>query len=619
MLLRKLSGPVQSDVMADGRVSALFKIPTHRPASLGANVSIDQGQLLNAFRQILAGKKPKPLKDNNDVVIDATITFSEIGTATIKIGTAHFTYRFAGLLSPTPAKRLKLLNGYLKDFTVSTSVAAALRTTVRKTKFSEDDFISVVSDLQYSHENWIENLRSTARSRDLNSGDFLPADLGYWDNLIAPRDASDSLTAYLAHERLRELNSLLDGNIARALHATSLSFCAPSLVPVEKLKELPKADLLKALENLATLPDHFALIGFFEICAALRLDERVEALGTRLLNALFNMESLKSQCAFFAAVFAMTLARLAEHTTLRNKPPYWRRITAAANASLVLRACGSNNAESVFKFVMQNYGKTFLLSVLLETDREPRWRPDWVTSNHFIADTVGRAEQALQSIPRTKRPKDWSERLAVARKWVSERHLDFFSTVPSIGESARREAPTKKEVRFLKPQYEAFASNPTVSGLLACGLGIFTVGVTLDVVRACRTLIERFQKNDVKWTDENVQYAIQVLSFVATLSRDTKLADLIADYCVGKVRDNQDDDATLEIVARLIECASADIDRSQACQSLASRLEAVAFLAPVKALPDFCDTILRLQALDSGLAPQLGRALSSSRLGVNAA
>lgn len=508
---------------------------------------------------------------------------------------------------------------YLKDFTVSTRHAAALRATVRKTKFSEDDFLSVVSDLQFSHENFVQNLRSIAKSRDLNSGDLLPADLDYWDNLVGPLDASDSLPAFLANERQRELNSLLAGHIARALHATSLSFCAPSLVPIENFRKLPKDDLLKALESLTTLPDHFGLTGFFEICAALELDERVEALGTKLLDALFEMESLESRCTFYSAVFAMTLARLAEHTTLRNKPAFWRRITAAANASLVLRACGSDNAQGVFKFVMRNYGKTFLLSVLLETDREPRWRPDWVTSNHLIADALGRAEHAIKKIPEAKRPKAWTERLAAARKWVSERHLDFFSVIPAIGESARRKPPTNKEISLFKPVFDAFVSDPTINGLLGCGGGIFTIGATPDLVRACRTLIERFQKNDVKWTDENVQYAIQVLSFVAVLSRDTKLADLIADYCVGKVRDNQDDDATLEIVARLIECASADTNRAQASQSLARRLEGVAFLAPVKALPDLCDTILRLQALDTGLAPQLSRALSASRLGANVA
>jgi hypothetical protein len=331
------------------------------------------------------------------------------------------------------------------------------------------------------------------------------------------------------------------------------------------------------------------------------------------------MESLESRCTFYSAVFAMTLARLAEHTTLRTRPAFWRRITAAASASLVLRACGSDNAEAVFKFVMRNYGKTFLLSVLLETDREPRWRPDWVTSNHLIADAVGRAEQAVNKIPEAKRPKAWTERLAVARKWLTERNLDYFSVIPAIGESARRKPPTTKEISLVKPVYAPFISDPTVDGLLACGGGIFRVGVIPDLVRACRTLIERFQKDDVKWTDENVQYAIQVLSFVAVLSRDTKLADLIADYCVGKVRDNQDDDATLEIVARLIECASADTNRAQASQSLARRLEGVAFLAPAKALPDLCDTLLRLQALDAGLAPQLSRALSASRLGAKAA
>src|SRR5262245_59387987 len=53
--LRKLSNPPQSDVMSDGSITGRYNIPTHRPAHLGAKISLDQAPLLAAFRTLLSG------------------------------------------------------------------------------------------------------------------------------------------------------------------------------------------------------------------------------------------------------------------------------------------------------------------------------------------------------------------------------------------------------------------------------------------------------------------------------------------------------------------------------------------------------------------------------------
>jgi hypothetical protein len=616
--LRRLSNLVQSDVMADGRVSEQFKIPTHRPASLGPHITLNQKQLLAQFRDVLAGKRPRALANDNGAKIDATIDIQENGTANVRIDGTVFGFAFAGLLSPTAAERLKYLDSYLNSYTLAVEIAGALREKVSLEPFSDEDFLSTVETLHTAQESFVQNTRATVAVRELTTADLFPANIRYWDNLVAPWQTSGSLVEFIGDERLKELPILLSGNVKRALQAISLSFCAPALVPIEEVKSIPKEELLQALDRLASLPDHFGLTGAFEICASLDLDKAVEVVGIKLLDALLDMDRLEGRCTFYGAIFSMAAAHLAEHSALSKKPAFWRRITAAAHASLVLRACGSEDAESVFRWAMQNFGKTFLLSVLLEMNEEPRWKPDWLTAKHLVADAAGRVEHAVNKIPEAQRPKAWSDRVATAREWVSTRQLGLFSTLPAIGESARKSMISTDQTLLFEAKYREFADNPSVDSLLACGSGLFTVGVTDDIVRACHGLIERLQKDGARWTDENVQFAVQVLAFVAVQSRDTKLADLVADFCVGKIRDLPDDGSTLEIVCRLVECASADTTREQAINALARRLEAVAFLAPIQSLIDLSDTILRLQALDPRLAPELGKAMAATRLGQSA-
>lgn len=86
-----------------------------------------------------------------------------------------------------------------------------------------------------------------------------------------------------------------------------------------------------------------------------------------------------------------------------------------------------------------------------------------------------------------------------------------------------------------------------------------------------------------------------------------------------KVRELPVDGSTLDIVCRLVECASANFDRDQAMVALAGRLENVAFLAPPQALNDLHNSLRHLQLLDNRLSSNLGRAVAAARLGRRAA
>jgi hypothetical protein len=102
-------------------------------------------------------------------------------------------------------------------------------------------------------------------------------------------------------------------------------------------------------------------------------------------------------------------------------------------------------------------------------------------------------------------------------------------------------------------------------------------------------------------------------------TRDAGLADSLAEFCVEKSRELADEDSNVEIVCRLIECASAFSDHAKAMDVLAQRLGRVAFLAPASSLVDLHDSLRHLQILDDELFERLGRAIAASRMGRKAA
>lgn len=611
---------VKSDVMSDGQIPKKFAIPTHRPATLGPNIKLPQDQMLAAFRDVLAGNRPKPLKDNDGKTIKATMTIESNGTAKIKVDSAIFAFTYAGLLSSDPKQRLEYLEIYLREHTLAGIHANALRAKVAQSTFSDEDFLSVVETLLTAQESFVQTVKGAVAARELTNSDLLPNDDRHWENLVAPSGDSRMLETFLNAECEAERARLLAADPIRAFRAISLSFCAPALVPIDKFKALPKPSLLEILQIAASLPDHLAQVGAFEICAsAFEQDAELEAAGLKLLDRLLEMETLRIRCLSYAGAFVMTSARLAQHSALSQKPAFWRRVTTSAHSSLILRACGFGNADDLYEWAMEHSGKAFLFSVLLEMDREPRWKADWLTGRHLVADAFGRVEAAINKIPEEARPKAWLERLAKGREWITENGVELFAVLPAIGESAPRKMPSDDELYVFRPAYDSFVAEPNATNLLRAAVGFYTVGVTEKALQACHSIVTRLRKDGTRWDDDDTQYVLQVLAFVAIQTKNAGLAESVADFCVEKVRELPVDGSTLDIVCRLVECAGANSDRDQAMEALARRLESLAFLAPPQALNDLHDSLRHLQLLDSRLSSSLGKAVAAARLGRKAA
>jgi hypothetical protein len=604
--------------MADGSVARTYGIHTHRPSNLG-DYSISQDKLLTAFRRVLARKKVLALVDDNGKSVKTTISFAENGTAHVTLGEVIFAFPHAGLLSSTGTERIAYLEQYLKELTVATNYAKQLRLTVKKGNISDDDFLSIIETLSTAQQSFIHVVRAKIRANDLTNSDLLPEDDKHWNNLIAPWNGSETLERFIVNECERERSARMRENPVQAFYTGSLSYCAPRLVPIDAFRLIDPDVTLQALQRASSLPDHFSTVGAFEICADLSSDGRFAALGTELLNGLLgNMEQLNSRCTFFAAAFALAQARIAQHQILRRNPPFWRRIVASAHASLVVRACGFENADEVFQWAMENSGKAFLFSVLLESADEPRWKPEWISSNYLIADAFGRIEAAINKIPEDKRPDAWRPITDKANDWIAQRRLEIACRFPAIGESARQKAPTMAETHAGRPVFEAFCREPSIDTLLMCGLAAYVAGVPSEILAPCSDLFARLQGEARRLDEEHTESALEILAFVALLSKDAKLADSVAAFCVEKSRESSGDNSALKIVARLIECAGANPNREDAMEVLARRLETVAYLAPSPASSDLYDSLRHLQNLDDNLANNLGRALAISRLGRDA-
>ena len=292
--------------------------------------------------------------------------------------------------------------------------------------------------LKSSPESFTERLADKLRRQEgenrIAPVDVLPDDDRYWNHLLPPVVGSAMLADYIGKELHAAWQAGLEADSVRALHALATTFAAPELVPRSLLQGVNADAAVAAIEAVSKVEDPFSLVGAFEICADRATeDQRFVALGDRLLDNLFgDMQRLMGACALFGAIFIIATAHFATHKTLQRGPVFWRRLAAAAHASLVVRVCGGNgiDPEGMISWATRLFGDAYFLAVVSDFAVEPQWRPEWILPKILVADLFGRAVGAWRQLPQEAAPPSWKERIEKAYAWIVAEQIGAFAQYP---------------------------------------------------------------------------------------------------------------------------------------------------------------------------------------------
>jgi hypothetical protein len=627
-LLEKLSQRLRSDVLADGSIISTCGLTAKRPAHLTDDIVVIRDELFAAFRDAPDAPVAYQLHHPDGAPVDAAISVNEDGSGTVEIADRRMRFSWVTLLSSDVDRRLARLDEFLHRYPLSDDDASSLRALVARADYSDDDFLAAATMLESSPEFFTERLVDKLRRQEGENRivpvDVLPDDDRYWNHLVTPSDKSATLADYIGKELHAAWRAGLETDPVRALHAFAITFAAPELVPRSLLQGLSADAAAAAIEAVSKLKDPFSLAGAFEICAD-RADEdqRFVALGDRLLDHLFgDMPRLTGACAFFGAIFVITTAHFATHETLQRRPVFWRRLAAAAHASLVVRICGGKGIDpnQMISWAMRLFGDAYFLSVVSDFVFEPQWRPEWILPKILVADVFGRVVPTWHRLPQDAAPPSWKEQIERVYAWVLQEKIGAFAQYPSVLQGTRRaHRPPLAEFQVIPQVADAFrdlANDPSVNALLSISPFIeafgFPNGATGDVEKVLASIRTGPSNED----EETTILALSVLAHIAVLTENAALADGISEVCLERARLTESQGAIFEIVCRLIECTAVIKDRAEAGRTLASRLEILAFIVPAsRAAEGLASTIEMLRRIQPELAPLLGRAHAAARLG----
>jgi hypothetical protein len=232
--------------------------------------------------------------------------------------------------------------------------------------------------------------------------------------------------------------------------------------------------------------------------------------------------------------------------------PYVRgRIHHRHSASVIVRTCGitDDDYDEVISWATRLRGEEYLLSVFCDMAVEPQWRPEWADSRFLTADVFGRAYGAFLALPEAIAPESWRTRLTTAKVWIDADDLNSLMSFPAVLEGARRaRIPAISELgETIAEAYGQLSHEPSIEMLLRLTPALQAYGVPDGVNISARQVVALIRNGTDGLDGPIVQAALTLTAHIATLAKDTELADAVAEICIEMVLSTGNRDRSMRL------------------------------------------------------------------------
>jgi hypothetical protein len=621
--LHKLSGKLQSDVLKDPATAKLWDIQIQRTMPLIGKLTVQWDSLFSIFRAAADDNSIPPLLDEKNREHEVKASIDSRGVGLLEFGEHRIEFPHVLLLSSSIETRLQALERILGSATINVSLRGELHRIAGRSDYWVDEFMAIANALSSSPDDFQARLSEKASKRQIALSDVLPDDYRHWENLTAPIATSGTLADFIANELASERAARVARNPVLAFRSIALTFSAPALVPFDLFRTLDKKTKKLLLKEALLFEDHFSLLGAFELCADWMSDHpELSRAGERLLDRLFgDLKRLETACGMFGAALVLSVAKIAEDDKLSTLPAFWRRLSAASHALLVVRSCGVTQIDhqDLMKWSMQQSGQAYFLSVLCDFRTDPQWRPEWIDPRFLLADACGRAVIACAKLPKEKVPASWTKRIDKLRVWITENHCELLTHFPAVMEGARRPAsPPIAEMGDIGELYAVLMIDPSVDNLLRMAPAIHALGTPREITETLHKVTSIIRADSSADEKGLLANAIKLLSHIAAVLQDTKLANAVAEACVERLAIDERRETVIEAIYRLVECSAGETDKSAAHHFLSRKLEQVCYtITKSELLAEIAAWIEKLKVVSPELNSTLGRALAIAKLGAS--
>jgi hypothetical protein len=257
-----------------------------------------------------------------------------------------------------------------------------------------EDIETFHEDVERTPTQIVFSIRAGIAEGSSKQHSLTPKGLHYYERLVGARGDAATITAFAEDAAKDHVKALLAWNTEEGLRQALLSGSHTKLVP-----SLPKGFDLAILERVtswaAGYGDRISQTAAFEL--GLRYMKDQPSLMPYLVSIAEQIrdddpEDPNGRLLLLSNLFMFVDGSIACLGYLRDVPPYWRRLAAIAQASIIEREFvrGSISPRSSTNWMNNGRGTPFYLQNSIDGRLEPRWLPDFATPQQWKQELAGR-------------------------------------------------------------------------------------------------------------------------------------------------------------------------------------------------------------------------------------
>jgi hypothetical protein len=370
------------------------------------DLTFQRSALFEAIRQAFdPGDAPVPVDDTHGETWELRVLADKSPVQiTLERGTTRLLVSRFGLLCPDKSVRLATLLTEGDNVCLTSQQIAPWKELLEERAPTDDEVILIEEDLKDTPVAVASIIRENLAAGSVSLDVWVPRSARYYERLVGQWESDLSLHDYAKQVAPRQFTQLLKWRGAEGLKLALLLTPQPNLSAGLAETEIADDVLLEVISWLADKGDAMSCAAGIEI-ALPRLaghDGLKEPL-TRLLKAFVagqpaaNVDPIELLSWIFVAVYG----EIAHCRTHAAKPPFWRKLAAIAQASLIARCIIDigHDATELVTWLKSVRSQIYLRQCFVDLRVEPRWLPDFGFSDQLKNEICGRVWWAATKLP----------------------------------------------------------------------------------------------------------------------------------------------------------------------------------------------------------------------------
>ena len=362
-----------------------------------SGVSIEHSDFFNAVREILSGIPEKEVTDKKGQTwrLKSSGREGEKPYLLLSHGEQRLRLPVLEALSPDRNTRLHSFDKDTSDVNLPNSASDPWRNVLSGRALKDEEIDAFRGEFHDTPVSKARTIRNEIMGEQISMSSLVPSSRRYFERLVGAYDESASIHDYASDSGRKLFEQLsawrpYDG----FLYSLLLSSHA-SLTEEINVDQLNSEDLVRAFNFLDKQGDRISQLGAIEV--GLRVfpsRPKIERILIRLIEKIRDddVDGQTSDFKLLSALFCLVDGELSRTRLLSAEPPFYRRLAALSQASLIHRELvkSSLDIDPFSEWVSKNREEQHYLQSLVDMRLEPRWIPELAMASQMKADFFGR-------------------------------------------------------------------------------------------------------------------------------------------------------------------------------------------------------------------------------------